>query len=126
MSDTHPEGRDEFDSPSFSAHIDAICDRFEVAWKAGRRPRIEDYLAEVPEPGRAALLRHLLALDVYYRQSTGETPELREYRERFPDYLAAIADAFPTVDSRAATDRPPAQADQPPPSPRALHIRCPH
>jgi WD40 repeat protein/HEAT repeat protein/tRNA A-37 threonylcarbamoyl transferase component Bud32 len=69
----------------------------------------------------------LLALELHYRRAVGESPELNQYRERFPDYLSAVADAFPTVDSRSPTDRPPAPADQPPPpSPRALHIRCPH
>ena len=67
----------------------------------------------------------MLALELHYRKAGGETPDLAEYRERFPDHLAAVADAFPTIDSRAAADRPPAQAD-PPRSPHALHIRCPH
>ena len=31
--------------------VDAVCYQFEMAWKAGQRPRIEDYL---PEPPRAA------------------------------------------------------------------------
>ena len=31
------------------------CDRYETAWRKGRRPRIEDYLAEALEPERAAL-----------------------------------------------------------------------
>ena len=120
-----PRDRDESDSQSFSARIDAICDRFEAAWKAGAHPQIKDYLCEVLEAGRADLFRHLLALELYYRKAAGKAPELAEYRERFPDYLAAVADAFPTIDSRAVTDRPALQAGLPP-SPHALHIRCPH
>lgn len=46
MSDAAP------DSLSFSAEIDAICDRFEAAWKAGQQPRIEDYLCLLPEAAR--------------------------------------------------------------------------
>ena len=46
--------------PTLARRVDEACDRFEAAWKAGRRPRIEDSLAEVPEPGRPALLRELL------------------------------------------------------------------
>ena len=131
MSDANAENRDASASRSFSTEINAICDRFEAAWKArapgtpGRYPQIKDYLCEVPEPARADLFCHLLALELYYRKAAGETPELGEYRERFPNYLAAVADAFPTIDSRAATDRPAAQAS-PPPAPHALHIRCPH
>ena len=26
--------------------VDAACDRFEAAWRAGQRPRIEDYLRD--------------------------------------------------------------------------------
>ena len=32
--------------------IDRVCDRFEAAWKAGRRPRIEEYLGEAAGPER--------------------------------------------------------------------------
>ena len=125
MSNVTPENRDASDLQSYSAEIDAICDRFEAAWKAGQRPRIAAYLAELPEPGRAGLFRHLLALELHYRRTAGETPELGQYRERFPDFLAAVADAFPTIDSRPGVERSPAKTDRTP-SPRALHIRCPH
>ncbi len=39
-------------SPSLGGRVEAVCDRFEAAWKAGRRPPIEDYLGEVPEAAR--------------------------------------------------------------------------
>ena len=125
MSDANSEGRDASDSQSFSAEIDAICDRFEAAWKAGERPQIENYLWEVPELARAALIRHLLAVDLHYRRAAGESVDEDQYRERFAQYQRAIADAFPTLDHRSGTDRSPARADRPP-SPHALHIRCPH
>ena len=38
-------------SPSLGGRVEEVCDRFEAAWKAGRRPPIEDYLGEVPEAG---------------------------------------------------------------------------
>jgi serine/threonine-protein kinase len=60
------------------------CDRFEAAWKAGQRPRIEDYLAAVPEPERPALLRELLSLEVDYRRLAGDLPRAEEFRARFP------------------------------------------
>ena len=131
MSNVNPENRDASATQSFSAEIDAICDRFEAAWKGGApgtpgwRPLIEDYLCELPEQARASLLRHLLAVELHYRQAAGETPELGHYRERFPQYGSAVADAFPTLDHRSATDPRPAQAE-PPPASHALHIRCPH
>ena len=30
--------------PRPSERVDEACDRFEAAWRAGRAPRIEDYL----------------------------------------------------------------------------------
>ena len=36
--------------------IDAVCDRFEVAWRNGRRPDMAEFLAEVPANVRAQLL----------------------------------------------------------------------
>jgi eukaryotic-like serine/threonine-protein kinase len=43
--------------------IDALCRRFEAAWRAGESPAIGDYLGEVPEPGRPALRIELEALE---------------------------------------------------------------
>jgi hypothetical protein len=42
--------------------VDAVCDRFEAALRSGPVPRIELYLAMVPDPARNALLAELLAL----------------------------------------------------------------
>ncbi len=39
---------------SLGGRMEAVCDRFEAAWKAGRRPSIEDHLDGVPEARRAA------------------------------------------------------------------------
>ena len=44
--------------------IDAACDGFESHWRGGRRPAIEDYLAEVLELKCPTLLRELLALEL--------------------------------------------------------------
>ena len=52
--------------------IDQVCDRFEIELLAGRQPRIEDFLAEVPPPGRAALLRELHLLESEYRRKAGQ------------------------------------------------------
>ncbi len=47
--------------------IDAICDRFEADWRAGRRPDLASYLSEAPPGGKAALFRELLNLELEYR-----------------------------------------------------------
>jgi serine/threonine-protein kinase len=74
--------------------IDPVCDRFEAEWQAGRRPRLEDYLPQVAEPDRLALLRELLALDLHYRARHGDSPTADEYRRRLPGYAAPIDAAF--------------------------------
>jgi hypothetical protein len=38
-------------SPSMINRMDEVCDRFEAAWQAGLRPRIEDYLKETAGSG---------------------------------------------------------------------------
>jgi serine/threonine-protein kinase len=71
--------------PSLEERIDQQCDRFEKAWQAGERPRIEDYLQAAPEADRAALFRDLLALELELRANGGETLSPRDYQARFPE-----------------------------------------
>ncbi len=96
---------------SLSPDLDRVCDRFESALKeeaaGGMRPRIEDYLAGVPDAERPALLPELVALEVAYRKGWGEAPRPEEYQLRFP----AID---PAVLSRALRTQP---ATRPHPSP---------
>ena len=62
--------------------IDAACLRFEAAWQAGQRPRIEEYLGQTQEPTRSALLAELLRLDLEYRHRNGEATAEHEYTSR--------------------------------------------
>jgi tetratricopeptide (TPR) repeat protein len=77
-------------SPAEARHIDQACDRFEVAWKAGQRPRLEDYLGPAEDPVRPALLRQLLLLDWDYRCRAGDEPRAGDYRGRFPGDAALV------------------------------------
>ena len=36
--------------PHLLVRINEICDRFEAAWRAGRRPAAEDHLGDAKEP----------------------------------------------------------------------------
>jgi serine/threonine-protein kinase len=67
------------DSLSESAweRIVRACDRYEDAWRAGRRPRIEDVSDEVSEPERSVLLRELLLLEVGVPAPSARIPVLR-------------------------------------------------
>ena len=70
-------------SPLMIHRMDEVCDRFEAAWKAGLRPRIEDYLEETAGPERSVLWHDLLVLELVYRRRQGERPTPEEYRARF-------------------------------------------
>ena len=90
----HPAPVAEGRSVELILLVDRLCDRFEAAWAAGEQPRIEAYLAEADEAGRPALLRELLATELAIRRSTGERPDLEDYRARFPGAEAALRAAF--------------------------------
>src|SRR5262245_30405303 len=80
---------------SLAQRVDAACNRFEHAWKEGRRPAVEDFLADTPEADRAVLLLQLIALDIDYRRLAGEDPQPEQYHARFPEidsqWLAELA-----------------------------------
>jgi hypothetical protein len=52
--------------PALGRQVHEACTRFEAAWKdaaaGGPRPAVEEYLAGVPEPARAALFVMLVVL----------------------------------------------------------------
>src|SRR4051812_25073361 len=70
---------------SLEQRVDEVCLRYEQAWKAGGRPRPEDFLERAVGPERWALLRELVALEVEYRRRRGEDPRPEEYQRRFPE-----------------------------------------
>ncbi len=114
--------------PSFSLlrRIDQASDRFEAAWAAEHRPRIEEFLADVPEPERAILLHELLVLELGYRRRAGETPTPADYLGRFPDHPTVIHHALEEASTPAAgADRvtPPYAADDHRATPR---LATPH
>jgi serine/threonine protein kinase/WD40 repeat protein len=117
------------------ARIDEICDRFEQAWKAGSRPRIEDYLGDCAEPERSVLLRELIALEIDYRRRAGEQPQAEEYRARFSSLnLGPLASTLkaegvagesssPAVFDSDMASCPAAKGSLPR---QSQHLRCPH
>ena len=83
-------------SPSVINRMDEVCGRFEATWKAGLRPRIEDYLGETASPERSALWHELLEL-VYCRRQ-GERPTPEEYQARFPARVNLVGKALVEAD----------------------------
>jgi WD40 repeat protein/tRNA A-37 threonylcarbamoyl transferase component Bud32 len=103
--------------------------RFEEGWKvAARRPRLEDYLGEVPPVARGLLLRELLALELAYRLRYGECPSAAEYERRFPAEAQAVREVFaeavpPAVPPhREASPAGPAAAGSDAPRPPATDL----
>jgi serine/threonine protein kinase len=90
--------------------LDAICNRFEQAWRGGGRPVIEDFLKMMDEPARSKLSRELVLVDLECRRAVGEVPMRSEYASRFPG-LAAFLDAL-WADAHGATVDQPVHADQ--------------
>jgi tetratricopeptide (TPR) repeat protein len=83
--------------------------RFEAAWEAGGRPRLEDFLAETTEPERPALLRQLLTLEIAARRRLGEEPRSEEYAARLSGLGALIAEVF-ALFAATRSEAPPAPA----------------
>jgi serine/threonine protein kinase len=76
--------------------IDTACSQFEAALRAGENPHIEDWLNRVAPDHRQVLFEGLLDLDlnVNPRWTPEQRPDEASYRQRFPEYVAAIARAF--------------------------------
>lgn len=70
--------------------VDSVCDAFEAAWRAGQRPRIEEYIGRARVADPSGLLVELVRLEHYYLDSAGEDFSLDEYMARFPDYASAL------------------------------------
>lgn len=70
---------DDSHSLSSAQRIDAICDRFELAWLRGERISIDKILEESPTSLRLALARELVAIEMELRRKAGEEPSLAQY-----------------------------------------------
>jgi serine/threonine protein kinase/WD40 repeat protein len=90
--------------PSAYRRVDAVCNRFEEAWKRGQRPRLEDYLKDAAGRERSVLLVELLIIEILYRKRTERlTPA--EFQGRFPEDLSVIQQAFEAVADARLTGR---------------------
>ena len=94
--------------------INEVADRFERAWNNGSPPRIEDFLANEPEPRRPPLLVELLRVECELRANAGERPTAEEYHRRFPEYSDVVA---------LFLRRPPLQSAEPSLSPAGASRR---
>jgi WD40 repeat protein len=97
-------------SPGQFLQVNDICERFESAWRGGKRPRLEDYLVATDLPASKSLLQELILIDAECRQAAGEMPCAEDYAERFPDADAAWLAAHLPQAPNARTEQPAAPA----------------
>lgn len=74
--------------------VNAECEAFEKAIVSGQPARIEDRLESAPADLREALFCELLTIEVEYRNSSGDSPNIAEYQQRFADLEEQIIRAF--------------------------------
>jgi len=98
-------GSDGTFSPETLERIHRVCTAFEVTWKRGETPRIEEHLGEFAGTERAQLLRELLALELDYRCRRGDTLSARDYHARFPDHQNVVAEALSDSFEKSAADK---------------------
>lgn len=70
--------------------IDALCDAFETAWRAGQRPRIEAELEKIESAARDELLKELLLVEWELLGKEGAPIRFEEYVARFPEHETLI------------------------------------
>ena len=65
------------DPVAVGRHVDALCERFEVAWRGGEDPRIEDYLPPRDDAAWSRALPELVALERELRRRMANQRLLR-------------------------------------------------
>jgi eukaryotic-like serine/threonine-protein kinase len=98
-------------SATQAEELDRACDRFEAAWRAGPRPRLEDHLKGITEPLRSAWLGALIAVELDWRRRRGERPGPAEYHDRYPGHAEAVAAGFGPAAGPARPRAVPARSD---------------
>jgi transcriptional regulator with XRE-family HTH domain len=90
--------------------LEQILGEFIDAWKAGRRPDVEAYLARVPEPKRDQLARQLAAwleiaptpdFDEQTRSAIAREPALRAALAAAAAVRSPLSERLPTLRARA-------------------------
>ncbi len=83
--------------------IDQLATEFERAWREGCQPRIEDVLACAPSSIAPQLLHELLLLDFELKQTSGLSPSVSEYFQRFPEFARQVERAFHSLTTALAS-----------------------
>lgn len=62
-----------------------LATRFEEEWRAGRRPRIEDFIPAMRDSDRNLILRELVLVDLELRLAAGDAVRVEDYLKRFKE-----------------------------------------
>ena len=88
--------------------IDDLCAEFERRWQSTQPQTIESVISgDLATDERELLLSALLVLEVDYRRRRGETPELEDYADRFPNDANAIREALGIQQAQSRGFEPP-------------------
>ena len=83
------------EEPAPTALLERLCTDQGDRWRRGERVRAETYLEQHPalaaEADRAV---ELVYNEVLLREELGETPQLREYVQRFPQFATQLGRLF--------------------------------
>ena len=72
--------------------IDQLCDEFEVFWQSGEHPEISEFLQRASTDLWHTLFVELVRLDMEYRSTLGESPTLKDYADRFPQFEQVLVE----------------------------------
>jgi WD40 repeat protein/tetratricopeptide (TPR) repeat protein len=100
--------------------IDAVCRRFEADWRAGQKPRIQDYQDDVPDEGRAALQAELAALEEELRHGDESVARLMDITADLPPRPQAPAPST-VAESPTLLPQPPPTVPVPPEAMSSVH-----
>ena len=107
MSTSAPEEFRNIPYPQ-KVEVDEICDRFEDAFKAGRRPNAEEFVKPADPRTWPTLIRELIHVEAGHRGADADVI-CREYDTRFPEDLRAALQSLPSFDSQRASLAPGSQ-----------------
>ncbi len=77
-------------SPREILQIEQICDAFELAWRRGESPHLEQVVQQLAPHLQRLGLRHLLTIELEYRSRDGQAAPRPEYEQRFPNALDIV------------------------------------
>ena len=97
------------DSLASYDYVNAVCDSFEDRWCSNESPQIETALEQADIQERNTLLYELLLVELYYRHEASESPNVDDYRSRFPEDVDTVTWAFHQFFLSSATQSAPEQ-----------------